>query len=148
MGYGRLAWVALVLSMGLSGCASEPSLTPLSYCSETEGVEALGDCMDQSFAFYQRLVDSTHDFVVLELEEALNSAKNDGQERRFRNLQERHQADFNEASAALEGLETDFYVRMVSEEGVGETGVESVENEASQAIERFEESAEKTLKKL
>lgn len=139
-------WSA-VFGLALTGC-QEPGES-LSYCADVDAIDAQVTCMDDSFEFYQRLVDSTHSYVINALTEAELDA-NKGQQKKLARLRDAHLEDYDLVLVELTNLQIDIQTVLSKTDTVSDSqsSIESTESLASEAITAFEEKAEKTLAKL
>jgi len=136
---------SIVFAIALVGCSAEPE--SLSYCADVEQVQDQVDCLDESFEFYSRLVDSSHDFVVETLQQEIDGAKNSGQQKKFERALEKHQDNYDATLLQLGEIQqqSDESVTLTGTVEANRVAIIEVEDDASILIHEFELACDKAV---
>jgi hypothetical protein len=147
----RSVLCSLIVGSFLVACDTESE--PTAYCANESALTNQISCVEDSFTFYSRQLESTNDFVTAELVAALEIEDRPGQEKKLERLLEEQSNNFEASMSALMDINAEINDVMTANLELANTAplnetVLQAETEAQEITREFDEASEKLLKKL
>jgi hypothetical protein len=147
----RSVLCSLIVGSFLVACDTESE--PTAYCANESALTNQISCVEDSFTFYSRQLESTNDFVTAELLAALEIESRPGQEKKLERYLEEQSSNFDRSMAALMDINAEISGALTKELELESRiplneSVLHAETEAQEITREFDELSAKLLKKL